>query len=165
MYITLKPMWFISPSKAVSICLQVERREKDNNRSINIVCIRFYFQNGSSRLNQARRNLTERSKWHGCRIMSITSQIREFHALSSIKHIPLLPLILNPVNDSYCLDECKEADLSKLCQSLQQTLRSSFNVTQLRAISVSIGRAKQKKTVELSLVQGPPGMRSTLLTL
>ncbi|XP_024633064.1 uncharacterized protein [Medicago truncatula] len=140
---------------------KVERREKDNNRSINIVCIRFYFQNGSSRLNQARRNLTERSKWHGCRIMSITSQIREFHALSSIKHIPLLPLILNPVNDSYCLDECKEADLSKLCQSLQQTLRSSFNVTQLRAISVSIGRAKQKKTVELSLVQGPPGTGKT----
>ncbi|MCH79336.1 P-loop containing nucleoside triphosphate hydrolases superfamily protein [Trifolium medium] len=140
---------------------KVERREKDYKRSISIVFIRFYFQNGSSRLNQARRNLTERSKWHGCRIMSITPQIREFHALSSVKHIPLLPLILNPVKDSFCLDECKEADLSKLCQSLQQTLRSSFNVTQLQAISVAIGRVKPKKTVELSLIQGPPGTGKT----
>lgn len=144
------------------MCLQVERREKDNKRSLSIIIIRFYFQNGSSRLNQARRNLTERSKWHGCRIMSITPQIREFHALSSVKHIPLLPLILNPIKDSFCHDEFKKVDLSKLCQSLQQTLRSSFNVTQLQAISVSIGRAKAKKTVELSLIQGPPGMRSTL---
>ncbi|KAK2371693.1 P-loop containing nucleoside triphosphate hydrolase superfamily protein [Trifolium repens] len=140
---------------------KVERREKDYKRSISIVFIRFYFQNGSSRLNQARRNLTERSKWHGCRIMSITPQIREFHALSSVKHIPLLPLILNPVKDSFCLDECKEPDLSKLCQSLQQTLRSSFNVTQLQAISVAIGRVKPKKTVELSLIQGPPGTGKT----
>lgn len=140
---------------------KVERREKDYKRSLSIVLIRFYFQNGSSRLNQARRNLTERSKWHGCRIMSITPQIREFHALSSVKHIPLLPLILNPAEDSFCLDKCKEVDLSKLCQSLQQTLRSSFNVTQLQAISVAIGRAKQKKTVELSLIQGPPGTGKT----
>jgi senataxin len=94
--------------------------------------------------------------------MSITPQIREFHALSSVKHIPLLPLILNPVKDSYCLDECKEPDLSKLCQSLQQSLRSSFNVTQLQAISVAIGRLKPKKTVELTLIQDPPGTRSTL---
>ncbi|XP_058780353.1 uncharacterized protein LOC131653997 isoform X3 [Vicia villosa] len=139
---------------------KVERREKDNKRSLSIIIIRFYFQNGSSRLNQARRNLTERSKWHGCRIMSITPQIREFHALSSVKHIPLLPLILNPVKDSFCRGEYK-VDLSKLCQSLQQTLRSSFNVTQLQAISVSVGRAKANKTVELSLIQGPPGTGKT----
>lgn len=139
------------------MCLQVERREKDNKRSLNIVLIRFYFQNGSSRLNQARRNLTERSKWHACRIMSITSHIREFHALSSVKGIPLLPLILNPVNNSFCLNDSEEVDLSKLSQSLQRTLRSSFNVSQLKAISVAIGRAKPKKNVELSLIQGPPG--------
>lgn len=144
-------------AKAVDMCLQVERREKDNKRSLSIVLIRFYFQNGSARLNQARRNLTERSKWNACRIMSITPQIREFLALSSVKHIPLLPLILNPVKDSFCLDECTKIDLSKLCQSLQRTLRSSFNVSQLQAISVATGMAKTKKTVELSLIQGPPG--------
>ncbi|TKY47970.1 Helicase SEN1 [Spatholobus suberectus] len=148
-------------SRDVHMVGKVERREKDNKRSSSIILIRFYFQNGSSRLNQARRNLTERSKWHACRIMSITPQIREFHALSSIKDIPLLPLILNPVNDSFCLNECKEVDLNNLCQSLQQTLRSSFNVSQLQAISVAIGRAKAKKTVELCLIQGPPGTGKT----
>ncbi|KAK7325346.1 hypothetical protein VNO77_29508 [Canavalia gladiata] len=140
---------------------KVERREKDNKRNLSIILIRFYFQNGSSRLNQARRNLTERSKWHACRIMSITPQIREFHALSSVKEIPLLPLILNPVRDSVCLNECKEVDLNNLCQPLQQGLRSSFNVSQLQAISVAIGRAKADKTVELSLIQGPPGTGKT----
>ncbi|XP_027341942.1 uncharacterized protein LOC113854861 isoform X2 [Abrus precatorius] len=140
---------------------KVERREKDNKRSLSIIQIRFYFQNGSSRLNQARRNLTERSKWHACRIMSITPQIREFHALASIKYIPLLPLILNPVKDSFCLNDCKEVDLNHLCQSLQQTLRSSFNLSQLQAISVAIGKAKAKKNVELSLIQGPPGTGKT----
>ncbi|XP_057458325.1 uncharacterized protein LOC130749063 isoform X3 [Lotus japonicus] len=140
---------------------KVERREKDYKRSLSIVLIRFYFQNGSSRLNLARRNLTERSKWHAYRLMNITPQIREFHALSSVKYIPLLPLILNPTKDSSCLDECKKIDLSKLCQSLQRTLRSSFNVSQLEAISDAIGRAKPKKTVELSLIQGPPGTGKT----
>ncbi|RZB62240.1 Helicase SEN1 isoform B [Glycine soja] len=140
---------------------KVERREKDNKRGSSIILIRFYFQNGSSRLNQARRNLTERSKWNACRIMNITPQIREFHALSSIKDIPLLSLILNPVNNSFCVNECKDVDLNNLCQSLQQTLRSSFNVTQLQAISVAIGRGKVKKTVELCLIQGPPGTGKT----
>ncbi|RDY11301.1 hypothetical protein CR513_04052, partial [Mucuna pruriens] len=148
-------------SRDVHMVGKVERREKDNKRSSSIILIRFYFQNGSSRLNQARRNLTERSKWHACRIMSITPQIREFHALSSIKDIPLLPLILNPVNSSFCLNEGKEVDLNNLCQSLQQTLRSSFNVCQLQAISAAIGRVKAKKTVELSLIQGPPGTGKT----
>lgn len=147
----------LSHVKAVNMFLQVERREKDNKRGSSIILIRFYFQNGSSRLNQARRNLTERSKWNACRIMNITPQIREFHALSSIKDIPLLSLILNPVNNSFCVNECKDVDLNNLCQSLQQTLRSSFNVTQLQAISVAIGRGKVKKTVELCLIQGPPG--------
>ncbi|XP_027925955.1 helicase SEN1 isoform X3 [Vigna unguiculata] len=140
---------------------KVERREKDNKRGSSIILIKFYFQNGSLRLNQARRNLTERSKWHVCRIMSITPQMREFHALSSIKDIPLLPIILNPVNNSFCFNECKEVDLNNLCQSLQQTLRSTFNDSQLQAISVAIGRAKAKKTIQLCLIQGPPGTGKT----
>ncbi|XLU25568.1 uncharacterized protein [Arachis hypogaea] len=148
-------------SQEVHMVGKVERREKDNKRSLSIVLIRFYLQNGSSRLNLARRNLTERSKWHACRIMSITPQIREFHALSSVKAIPLLPLILNPVSDSICLGGTKEADLNKLCLSLQQTLRSSFNVCQLQAISASIGRVEPKKNSELSLIQGPPGTGKT----
>ncbi|XP_028791064.1 helicase SEN1-like, partial [Neltuma alba] len=140
---------------------KVERCERGNKRSLTILLIRFYFQNGSSRLNQARRALTERSKWHACRIMSIISQIREFNALSSVKGIPLLPLILNPLNDSCHHNEFKEVDLSKLPQPLQKTFRSSFNASQLQAISVTIGTAKEKKKFELSLIQGPPGTGKT----
>lgn len=143
--------------QSICVCLQVERREKDNKRSLSILLIRFFFQNGSSRLNQARRALTERSKWHACRIMSITSQIREFNALSSVRGIPLLPLIMNPCNDSFCPNESKGVDLSKLSQPLQKIFRSSFNVSQLQAISIAIGTAKEKKNSELSLIQGPPG--------
>ncbi|KAF7814641.1 helicase SEN1-like [Senna tora] len=147
-------------SQDVHMVGKVERREKDNKRRLCILLIRFYFQNGSSRLNQARRALTERSKWHACRVISITSQIREFNALSSVKGIPLLPLILNPLNDSFHLSQSK-VDLSKLSQSLQKTFRSSFNDSQLQAISVAIGTANEKKNFEFSLIQGPPGTGKT----
>ncbi|KAF9612426.1 hypothetical protein IFM89_000174 [Coptis chinensis] len=75
---------------------KVERREKDNKRRPNILVVRFYLQNGSSRLNKAKRFLMERSKWFINRIMSITPQLREFQALSSLKDIPILPVILKP---------------------------------------------------------------------
>lgn len=152
-------------SQDVHMVGKVERCERGNKRSLTILLIRFFFQNGSSRLNQARRALTERSKWHACRIMSIISQIREFSALSSVKGIPLLPLILNPLNDSYHLNESKEVDLSKLPQPLQKIFRSSFNASQLQAISVAIGTAKEKKKIELSLIQGPPGTGKTRITV
>lgn len=144
-------------AKRVNLYLQVERCERGNKRSLTILLIRFYFQNSSSRLNQARRALTERSKWHTCRIISIVSQIREFNALSSVKGIPLLPLILNPQSDSYIHNKSKEVDLSKLPQPLQKIFMSSFNASQLRAISVTTRTAKEKRKVELSLIQGPPG--------
>ena len=129
----------------------MERRERDNKRRSSILLIRFYLQNGSIRLNQARRQLLERSKWHASRIMSITPQLREFQALSSIKDIPLLPVILNPVNDSTISDKPR-LDFSKLSQPLQQLLRSSFNDSQLQALNVAVGSRKIKKDFELSLI-------------
>lgn len=134
----------------------MERRERDNKRRSSILLIRFYLQNGSLRLNQARRQLIERSKWHASRIMSITPQLREFQALSSIKDIPLLPVILNPVNGSTISDKMR-LDFSKLSQPLQQLLKSSFNDSQLQALNVAVGSQKIKKDFELSLIQGPPG--------
>lgn len=140
---------------------KVERRERDNKRRSSILLIRFYLQNGSIRLNQARRNLLERSKWHASLIMSITPQLREFHALSSLKSIPLLPIILNPVNVSLGYNESRELDLGKLSQ-LQRILKTSFNESQLQAISVAIGSSSSlKKDCELSLIQGPPGTGKT----
>ncbi|EXC33624.1 hypothetical protein L484_013821 [Morus notabilis] len=140
--------------------LQVERRERDNKRRLSILLIRFYLQNGTSRLNQARRNLLERSKWHASRVMSITPQLREFRALSSIKEIPLLPVILNPVNNSPSSNESLKVDLRKLSQPLQQILKSSFNDSQLQAISAATEFVNSNK-LELSLIQGPPGTGKT----
>ncbi|XP_031256135.1 uncharacterized protein LOC116114119 isoform X4 [Pistacia vera] len=143
-----------------SLC-QVERRERDNKRRSSILLIRFYLQNGSSRLNQARRNLLERSKWHASRIMSITPQLREFQALSSLKGIPLIPVILKPVSVSPGYNESRELDLGKLSQPLQRVLKSSFNESQLQAIGAAIGSPRIKKEFELSLIQGPPGTGKT----
>lgn len=136
----------------------MERHEREAKRRSSVLLIRFYFLNGSSRLNQARRQLVERSKWHASRIMSITPQLREFQALSSIKDIPILSAILKPVNDSLGNNESRALDLSGLSQPLQQMLKSSFNDSQLQAISVAIGSIS-KKDFDLSLIQGPPGMR------
>ncbi|CAL8130512.1 unnamed protein product [Prunus armeniaca] len=148
-------------SHDVHVLGKVERRERDNKRRLSLLLIRFYLLNGTSRLHQARRNLLERSKWHASRIMNITPQLREFQALSSIKDIPLLPIILKPVNDSYDSSESKEVDLSKLSRPLQQVLKSSFNESQLQAISIATGTSRRTKDFELSLIQGPPGTGKT----
>ncbi|CAK9156466.1 unnamed protein product [Ilex paraguariensis] len=140
-------------------CVQVERLEKDNKRRRSIIVIRFYFQHGNSRLNRARKLLLERSKWYISRLMSITPQLREFHALTAIKDIPLLPIILNPVY--HCLNKYGKEDLSKLTQPLQRILESSYNDSQLHAISAAIGLRDTRKDFELSLIQGPPGTGKT----
>ncbi|XP_051129452.1 uncharacterized protein LOC127250300 isoform X2 [Andrographis paniculata] len=138
---------------------KVERREKDNNRRSNILTIRLYLQ-GSSRLNRVRKLLTERSKWYISRIMNITPQLREFQALSSIREIPLLPVILNPVNNPCGQYKSRTEKLSKLPQPLQQIFSSSYNGCQLQAISLAIGPFGLKD-FELTLIQGPPGTGKT----
>ncbi|EEF48714.1 splicing endonuclease positive effector sen1, putative [Ricinus communis] len=150
-----------SNSHDVHMVGKVERRERDNKRRASMLLIRFYFLNGSSRLNQARKQLLERSKWHASRIMSITPQLREFQVLSSIKDIPILSAILKPVKDSPGYNKSRELALGRLSQPLQQALEASFNDSQLEAISVAIGLPNSKKDFELSLIQGPPGTGKT----
>ncbi|AEE29498.2 P-loop containing nucleoside triphosphate hydrolases superfamily protein [Arabidopsis thaliana] len=145
----------------VNMMGKVEGREWDDKKRTSILNVRLYLQNASSRLNQARRNLLERSQWHASRILNITSQIREFQALSCIKDIPVLPLILSPMNDSNYDSEVKRSDLRSLPHSLQQILKSSFNESQLQAISVAIGSSNLMKAFDISLIQGPPGTGKT----
>ncbi|KAF5178102.1 Helicase sen1 [Thalictrum thalictroides] len=140
---------------------KVERREKDNKRRLSILVIRFYLQNGSSRLNKAKRFLLERSKWYINRIMSITPQLREFQALSSLKDIPILPIILNPSICPVSDYECNKVELGKLSRPLQHAFKSSFNDSQLKAISIAIGTHGPRRDFELSLIQGPPGTGKT----
>ncbi|WOK96345.1 hypothetical protein Cni_G05052 [Canna indica] len=145
----------------VHVLGKVERREKsDKNRSM-VLIIRIYLPNNSPRFNKVRRLLTERSKWFSSRIMSITPQLREFQALSSLNEIPMLPIILNPVNHSDGYSVSKKAKLDRLSQSMQDMLISSYNNSQLQAISIAIGSPESFKKFELSLIQGPPGTGKT----
>ncbi|XP_056167115.1 uncharacterized protein LOC115681659 isoform X3 [Syzygium oleosum] len=150
-----------SPSHEIHMVGKVERRERDHQRKSSTLVIRFYLQNASSRLNQARRLLIDRSKWHGSRIMSITPQLREFQALSSMKNIPILQIILDPTNNSQGMSEPKPSHLGKLPRSLRQNLEATFNDGQLQAISASIGSLNSCKDCQLSLIQGPPGTGKT----
>ncbi|KAF8025326.1 hypothetical protein BT93_F2232 [Corymbia citriodora subsp. variegata] len=150
-----------SPSHEIHMVGKVERRERDHQRKSSTLVIRFYLQNASSRLNQARRLLIDRSKWHGSRIMSITPQLREFQALSSMKNIPVLQIILDPTNNSQGMNEAKLSRLGKLSRPLQQKLEATFNDIQLLAISASISSLDSCKDCRLSLIQGPPGTGKT----
>ncbi|CAH2037301.1 unnamed protein product [Thlaspi arvense] len=145
----------------VNMIGKVEGREWDDKKRSSILNVRLYLQNAFSRLNQARRNLLERSQWHASRILNITSQVREFQALSSIRDIPILPVILSPMSDSSYDSEIKKSDLRSLPHSLQQILKSSFNESQLQAISVAIGSSTLTKALDISLIQGPPGTGKT----
>ncbi|MQL85608.1 hypothetical protein Taro_018140 [Colocasia esculenta] len=140
---------------------KVERREKaDKSRSL-ILVIRFYLHNGSSRLNKVYRLLIERSKWYVSRIMSMTPQLREFQALSSLNDIPMLPVILRPTDCSPSFNGLENVELDRLSPAMQKTLRSNFNSSQLQAIGVAIGTQGSKRSFELSLIQGPPGTGKT----
>uniref|UniRef100_A0A803KQM3 Uncharacterized protein n=1 Tax=Chenopodium quinoa TaxID=63459 RepID=A0A803KQM3_CHEQI len=140
---------------------KVERREKDNKRRLNMLLIRFYVLSGCSRLNRARKQLLERSKWYLSRIMSITPQLREFQALSSIEVIPALPIILKPADHSHASTQNRKVDLSKLSRPMQQVLKSTFNGSQIQAINAVLEIPDSKNDFDLSLVQGPPGTGKT----
>ncbi|MFS7974709.1 putative P-loop containing nucleoside triphosphate hydrolase, DNA2/NAM7 helicase, helicase [Helianthus anomalus] len=147
---------FQTSSPEVHMVGKIERCEKDNKRRSSILMIKLYLQNGCSRLNRAKKLLMERSKWYIYRIMSITSQLREFQALSSLHSIPLLPVILNPNNQPKLIKS--RMDLSKLSQLLQEILKSSFNDSQLQAINTVTDK---RNDLHLSLIQGPPGTGKT----
>ncbi|KAJ8535753.1 hypothetical protein K7X08_034154 [Anisodus acutangulus] len=154
--LTRQPLWNSCPD--IHMVGKVEKREKDCKRRLSILLIRLYLQN-RPHLMRARKFLVERSKWCISRLMTITSQLREFQALSAIRGIPLLPVILNPT--SY--DHCKPygESFNKLSRPLQQVLKSAYNDSQLQAISAAIGPFDPKKDFQLSLIQGPPGTGKT----
>ncbi|KAI3948731.1 hypothetical protein MKW92_048417 [Papaver armeniacum] len=145
----------------VHIVGKVDRREKDHKRRSIILVIRLYLQNGSTRFNKAKRLLVDRSKWYLTRIMSLTSQLREFQALSSLNDIPVLPVILKPTVHSNDCNKSRKIELGKLPEPLARVLKSSFNDSQLQAISDAIGNNVTSRDFELSLIQGPPGTGKT----
>ena len=138
----------------------MDRRESDKNKAL-IIVMKFFLSNESPRLNKVKRLLVERSKWFLNRVMSMTPQIREFSALSSLNDIPVLPVILNPVSRTATNHECGKVYLDKLARPMRKVLKSSYNDSQLQAVSIAIGSTGSKTKCDLSLIQGPPGLFSS----
>jgi hypothetical protein len=135
----------------------VERRENDKNKAL-IFVIKFFLSNDNARLNKVKRLLVERSKWFLNRVMSMTPQVREFSVLSSLNDIPVLPAILNPVSCTASCHESGKMCLDKLAHPMREILKSSYNDSQLHAVSVAIGPTKSQTKFDLPLILGPPGM-------
>lgn len=139
---------------------QVERCESGKNKSL-IFVIKFFLSNENPRLNKVKRLLVERSKWFLNRVMSMTPQLREFSALSSLNDIPVLPVILNPVSCTASYPKSGKTGLDKLAHPMREVLKSSYNDSQLQAVSIAIGSTSSKTKCDLSLIQGPPGLAFT----
>uniref|UniRef100_M8BTR5 Helicase SEN1 n=1 Tax=Aegilops tauschii TaxID=37682 RepID=M8BTR5_AEGTA len=149
-----------SSGQQVHVLGKVDRRESDKNKAL-IIVIKFYLSNEIPRLNKVKRLLVERSKWFLNRVLSMTPQLREFSALSSLNDIPVLPVILNPVSCTATNHESVKVYLDKLARPLRKVLKSSYNDSQLQAVSIAIGSASSKTKCDLSLIQGPPGTGKT----
>ncbi|CAN6182813.1 unnamed protein product [Urochloa humidicola] len=147
-----------NPERQVHVLGKVERRESDKNKAL-IFVIKFFLSSNNARLNKVKRLLVERSKWFLNRVMSMTPQIREFSALSSLNDIPVLPAILNPVSSSD--HKSGKVHLDRLAHPLRKVLKSSYNESQLESVSIAIGSTSSKTKFDLSLIQGPPGTGKT----
>ncbi|CAD6218676.1 unnamed protein product [Miscanthus lutarioriparius] len=144
----------------VHVLGKVEWRESDKNKVL-IFVMKFFLSSDDARLNKVKRLLVERSKWFLNRVMSMTPQIREFSALSSLHDIPVLPAILNPVSCAASHHKSGKVYLDRLAHPLRKTLESSYNDSQLQAVNIAIGPTSSKANFDLSLIQGPPGTGKT----
>ncbi|KAG2644354.1 hypothetical protein PVAP13_2KG411606 [Panicum virgatum] len=149
-----------NPEQQVHVLGKVERHENDKNKAF-IFVIKFFLSSNDARLNKVKRLLVERSKWFLNRVMSMTPQIREFSALSSLNDIPMLPAILNPVSCAGSYHKSGKVHLDRLAHPLRKVLKSSYNESQLQAVSIAIGSTSSKTNFDLSLIQGPPGTGKT----
>jgi superfamily I DNA and/or RNA helicase len=149
-----------SSGQQVHVLGKVDRRESDKTKAL-ILVIKFFLSNENARLNKVKRLLVERSKWFLNRIMSMTPQVREFSALSSLNDIPVLPVILNPVSCKSIHHGSGKVHLDKLSHPMRKVLKSSYNDSQLEAVSIAIRSTSLKAKFDLSLIQGPPGTGKT----
>jgi hypothetical protein len=145
--------------------LQVDRREKGDRNQTTILVIRFLISNEIARFGRVRKFLTARSKWFLNKVFNLTPQMREFQALSSLNDIPILPIILNPLNFPASSAGPHKASLDRLGEPIKRLLTTSYNDSQLQAIGVAIGVPRAGKDFELSLIQGPPGISPSLSDL
>lgn len=140
------------------ITLQVDRKEREFRGSATTILLKLCMPQGNSRLQSARKYLVSRSKWHMTRVMSLSSQIREFQALSAVGNFPLLQTILCSSKHSLGNKNVKVDDLKGLTSDLCDRFRVDYNESQVSAIAAAVGQQDlAAANHQLALVQGPPG--------
>jgi len=142
-----------------AITLQVDRKEREFRGSATTILLRLYIPQGNSRLQNAKKYLVSRSKWHMTRVMSLSSQIREFQALSAVGNFPLLQTILcTSMPGKHSVSKYEKVQLKGLTSDLCDRLRVDYNESQVSAIAASVSQQDiSAADHQLALVQGPPG--------
>lgn len=93
------------------------------------------------------------------RVMSLSSQIREFQALSAVVNFPLLQTILcTSMPGKHSVGKDEKVELRGLTSDLCDRFRVDYNESQVSAIAASVGKQDIAAAHhQLALVQGPPG--------
>ena len=143
----------------VVVTIQVDRKEREFKGTATTFLIKVCLPPGNSRLQNAKKHLTVRSKWHVTKVMNMVSQIREFQALSAVGNFPLLDTILcSSIPERHPSGKNGNASLKGLTTDLGDRLRSDYNDSQVSAIAAAVGKLDLgAEAHQLALVQGPPG--------
>jgi hypothetical protein len=141
------------------ITTQVDRKEREFRGTATTFLLKICIPHGNSRLQNAKKYLVIRSKWHMTKVMNLASQIREFQALSAVGNFPLLQTILcTSIRERQLLSKNGKACLKGLATDLGDRLRIDYNESQVSAIAAAVGQQDLAAAAhQLALVQGPPG--------
>lgn len=140
--------------------LQVDRKpEREFRGTTTTIVLKLCMPLGNSRLQNAKKYLVVRSKWHLTRVMNLSTQLREFQALSAIGNLPLSRLVLCPsTSEKTNLLKNGTAGLKDLTAELGDRIKADYNESQVSAIAAAVGRQDiAAADHQLALVQGPPG--------
>lgn len=143
----------------------MDRKEKEFRGTPTTFLLKLCMPHGNSRLQNAKRYLVIRSKWHITKVMNLATQVREFQALSAVGNFPLLQTILcTSLPGKHWLDKSGKVGLKGLTTELGDRLRFDYNESQVSAIAAAVGQQDLAAAAhQLALVQGPPGECDVLL--
>ncbi|KAG0553297.1 hypothetical protein KC19_12G000100 [Ceratodon purpureus] len=142
---------------------KVDRKERGFKGTATTFLVKVCMPHGNSRLQNAKKHLLIRSKWHMTKVMNMVSQIREFQALSAVGNFPLLQTILGTsIPERHLPGKNGKAGLKGLTTDLGDRLRTDYNESQVSAIAAAVGKLDlAAEAHQLALVQGPPGTGKT----
>nr|XP_024386396.1 uncharacterized protein LOC112287553 isoform X3 [Physcomitrium patens]XP_024386398.1 uncharacterized protein LOC112287553 isoform X3 [Physcomitrium patens] len=154
----------INEPQSCHILAKVDRKpEREFRGTTTTIVLKLCMPLGNSRLQNAKKYLVVRSKWHLTRVMNLSTQLREFQALSAIGNLPLSRLVLCPsTSEKTNLLKNGTAGLKDLTAELGDRIKADYNESQVSAIAAAVGRQDiAAADHQLALVQGPPGTGKT----